>query len=184
MTGTPHLVYHREIATPHIAQHGSQLSKDVCCLYFAAPPWLLYVRDRLALRIVSICCVLLSTFQRSLVLDMDPFAPSSGESDAALQDPFSLVSEDISSISENIQGLLGVDHPVLQTVASYLFARDGGKKVRPALVLLMAGAVRDTAAQNPAPDSAEHEQVLAGDPILTHVGAQEACTSAEAAWSA
>jgi hexaprenyl-diphosphate synthase len=56
-------------------------------------------------------------------------------------DPFALVSADLQGINTSIKALLGVDHPVLATVAKYFFDFDGGKKVRPALVLLMAHAV-------------------------------------------
>jgi len=60
---------------------------------------------------------------------------------AASTDPFSLVAPDLAGINASIKALLGVDHPVLATVARYFFEWDGGKKVRPALVLLMAHAV-------------------------------------------
>ena len=60
---------------------------------------------------------------------------------AATTDPFAYVSTDLRSINSSIRELLGVDHPILSTVAKYFFDWDGGKKVRPALVLLMAHAV-------------------------------------------
>ena len=60
---------------------------------------------------------------------------------AATTDPFAFVSPDLRGINASIKQLLGVDHPVLSTVARYFFDWDGGKKVRPALVLLMAHAV-------------------------------------------
>ncbi len=60
---------------------------------------------------------------------------------AATSDPFAYVSTDLRSINSSIRELLGVDHPILSTVAKYFFDWDGGKKVRPALVLLMAHAV-------------------------------------------
>jgi geranylgeranyl pyrophosphate synthase len=61
-------------------------------------------------------------------------------------DPFLLVGPDLRGINTSIKALLGVDHPVLATVARYFFDFDGGKKVRPALVLLMAHAVNAHAA--------------------------------------
>lgn len=60
---------------------------------------------------------------------------------AASIDPFAIVGPDLNGINANIKSLLGVDHPVLSTVAKYFFEFDGGKKIRPALVLLMAHAV-------------------------------------------
>ncbi len=60
---------------------------------------------------------------------------------AAAADPFALVAPDLRGINASIKQLLGVDHPILSTVARYFFDWDGGKKVRPALVLLMAHAV-------------------------------------------
>jgi geranylgeranyl pyrophosphate synthase len=55
-------------------------------------------------------------------------------------DPFEAVAEDMQSLNANIKAILGVDHPVLHTVARYFFDFDGGKKMRPALVLLMSKA--------------------------------------------
>ena len=43
-------------------------------------------------------------------------------------------------MNDGIKKLLGSDHPVLETVAQYFFNSDGGKKIRPALVMLMARA--------------------------------------------
>ena len=40
-------------------------------------------------------------------------------------------------MNENIKTLLGIDHPVLATVSKYFFDMDGGKKIRPVMVLLM-----------------------------------------------
>lgn len=55
-------------------------------------------------------------------------------------DPFGLVEGEITSLSAGIRKLLGSDHPVLELCARYFFeaGRDGGKKVRPTMVLLMA----------------------------------------------
>ena len=61
--------------------------------------------------------------------------------DAATVDPFDLVAADLRGINGNIKSILGIDHPVLSTVAKYFFDWEGGKKIRPALVLLMAHAV-------------------------------------------
>ena len=55
-------------------------------------------------------------------------------------DPFAMVQEDLSKININIKELLGSDHPVLSTVANYFFSQEGGKKIRPVLVILFARA--------------------------------------------
>lgn len=60
---------------------------------------------------------------------------------AASTDPFTVVQGELAHVNANIKALLGVDHPVLETVARYFFNWEGGKKVRPALVMLMAHAV-------------------------------------------
>mmetsp|Transcript_5744 Transcript_5744/g.7915 ORF Transcript_5744/g.7915 Transcript_5744/m.7915 type:complete len:451 (-) Transcript_5744:223-1575(-) len=57
-----------------------------------------------------------------------------------LPDPFALVQDDITSLADSIKDLLAVDHPVLATAAKYFFELDGGKKVRPTMVLLMSRA--------------------------------------------
>lgn len=72
---------------------------------------------------------------------------------AAHVDPFALVGPELSGINGNIKQILGMDHPVLATVAKYFFDfGGGGKKIRPALVLLMAHAVN------------AHESAHAGTP--------------------
>ena len=60
---------------------------------------------------------------------------------AATTDPFAVVAEDMAGLNANIKRILGVDHPVLARVAKYFFEFDSGKKVRPAMVLLMGRAV-------------------------------------------
>ena len=69
------------------------------------------------------------------VLDLSAFPG------ALSMDPFAAVSVDLRGINTSIKELLGVDHPILSTVARYFFDWDGGKKVRPALLLLMAHAI-------------------------------------------
>lgn len=44
------------------------------------------------------------------------------------------------SITDSIKRILTSDHPVLSAVARYFFEHDGGKKVRPTMVLLIAQA--------------------------------------------
>lgn len=44
------------------------------------------------------------------------------------------------TVPHSLQSLLGTDHPVLEACAKYLFELDGGKKIRPTMVLLVARA--------------------------------------------
>jgi geranylgeranyl pyrophosphate synthase len=59
----------------------------------------------------------------------------------AAQDPFQLVERDVSSLSGGIKDLLGSDHPVLASCAKYFFDMDGGKKIRPVMVLAVSHAL-------------------------------------------
>ena len=61
-------------------------------------------------------------------------------------DPFQLAKGDVDSLSKSIrEDLLGTDHPVLNKAASYFFGdADGGKKVRPLMVMLLSRALADT----------------------------------------
>ncbi|CAM9366348.1 unnamed protein product [Discosporangium mesarthrocarpum] len=55
-------------------------------------------------------------------------------------DPFELVKGELSTLSDGIKALVGTDHPVLNAAAKYFFEIDGGKKIRPTMVLLMSHA--------------------------------------------
>ncbi|GFH51339.1 hypothetical protein CTEN210_07815 [Chaetoceros tenuissimus] len=60
-------------------------------------------------------------------------------------DPFILSKEDMKTLSQSIRAdLIGSDHPVLSKAASYFFeeGQDGGKKVRPMMVLLLSRAMQ------------------------------------------
>lgn len=57
-----------------------------------------------------------------------------------LQDPFSIVSSEMSTLANNIGSLLGSGHPTLNKVAAYYFQAQG-KQVRPLIVLLLAKAL-------------------------------------------
>lgn len=61
-------------------------------------------------------------------------------------DPFDLSRLEVESLSESIrQDLIGTEHPVLNKAAAYFFtSADGGKKVRPMMVMLLARALADT----------------------------------------
>lgn len=56
-------------------------------------------------------------------------------------DAFKLVEKDLSSLSAGIRQLLGSNHPVLESCAKYFFEMDGGKKIRPAMVLAVSYAL-------------------------------------------
>lgn len=75
--------------------------------------------------------------QPSTVAGIAGFAKN-GQANAP--DPFELVAGDITTLSSGIKTLLGSDHPVLEVCARYFFELDGGKKIRPTMVLLMAYA--------------------------------------------
>lgn len=57
------------------------------------------------------------------------------------KDAFQMVEKDIGTISGGIKELLGSDHPVLEQCAKYFFESDGGKKIRPTMVLAISYAL-------------------------------------------
>ena len=62
-------------------------------------------------------------------------------------DPVHLTKSDIDGLSQSIrEDLIGTDHPVLNKAAAYFFesSADGGKKVRPMMVMLLSRALADT----------------------------------------
>lgn len=62
-------------------------------------------------------------------------------------DPFVLAKPELQLLSESIRrDLIGTEHPVLNKAASYFFdaGADGGKKVRPMMVLLLSRALADS----------------------------------------
>lgn len=52
---------------------------------------------------------------------------------------FAPIEEDLSALNQNLQNMIGARHPVLYAAAEHLFAA-GGKRLRPAIVLLCAKA--------------------------------------------
>jgi geranylgeranyl pyrophosphate synthase len=72
-----------------------------------------------------------------------PNLPPGVQADA---DPFVLSQSEVESLSQSIrEDLLGTDHPVLNKAAAYFFANaDGGKKVRPMMVMLLSRAIAET----------------------------------------
>ena len=72
-----------------------------------------------------------------------PGLPSDVQVDA---DPFLLSKDEVEGLSKSIRDeLLSTSHPVLKKAASYFFdSADGGKKVRPMMVVLLSRALADT----------------------------------------
>ena len=56
-------------------------------------------------------------------------------------DPFVCVEHDLSSMSSSIEAVVGSDHPLLNKIAKYFF-QVNGKRIRPAIILLMARAMQ------------------------------------------
>lgn len=69
-------------------------------------------------------------------------------------DPFELSRVEVEMLSQSIRhDLIGSEHPVLTKAASYFFdSADGGKKIRPMMVMLLSRAIADTL------DEAQHDQ--------------------------
>lgn len=78
-------------------------------------------------------------------------------------DPFLLSKTEVDSLSKSIrEDLLGTDHPVLNKAASYFFgSADGGKKVRPMMVMLLSRALADTLGSTPP----QNENALFSKPL-------------------
>lgn len=88
-----------------------------------------------------------------------------------LTDPFSIVSNEMSSLAGNIASLLGSGHPTLNKVAMYYFESQG-KHIRPLIVLLLSKAlhevpesrrVRDADSNDVRPSA--HDESLINDPL-------------------
>jgi len=62
-------------------------------------------------------------------------------STAPIIDPFSLVEDELRSLNGDVKELLSSEGTALGSIARYFFEHDGGKKLRPALVLLFAKAL-------------------------------------------
>ncbi|TMW67344.1 hypothetical protein Poli38472_012460 [Pythium oligandrum] len=89
----------------------------------------------------------------------------------ALADPFQLVQHEMVSVTESIKRILGSDHPVLSAVARYFFEHDGGKKVRPTMVLLvsMAAEAHRRAVGLPLPSTQSEEFTVAAQQRLAEI---------------
>lgn len=88
-----------------------------------------------------------------------------------LPDPFQLVHKDIVTMTDSIKHILDSDHPVLSAVAKYFFEHDGGKKVRPTMVLLVAQAAEAhrAAVGNPLPETQSVEFTAAAQKRLAEI---------------
>jgi len=91
----------------------------------------------------------------------------------ATADPFALASTELKLLADSIrQDLIGTDHPVLNQAASYFFdsaVTDGGKKVRPMMVLLLSRALAESASyennSNSISNSRNPDNSLLSDPL-------------------
>uniref|UniRef100_A0AAV1VHL8 Uncharacterized protein n=1 Tax=Peronospora matthiolae TaxID=2874970 RepID=A0AAV1VHL8_9STRA len=94
-----------------------------------------------------------------------------GTDPRSLADPFTLVEQDMVGVTDSIKRILGSDHPVLAAVARYFFEHDGGKKVRPTMVLLMARAAEAhrRAVGTPLPETQSEEYTLAAQQRLAEI---------------
>lgn len=75
------------------------------------------------------------------------------------------------SVTESIKRILGSDHPVLEAVARYFFEHDGGKKVRPTMVLLVArtAEAHRRATGAPLPETQSEEYTRAAQQRLAEI---------------
>ncbi|EGW34559.1 uncharacterized protein SPAPADRAFT_59987 [Spathaspora passalidarum NRRL Y-27907] len=62
------------------------------------------------------------------------------QSSKIFDDPFSIVSHEMSNLAKSIANLIGSGHPILNRVSSYYFEAEG-KNVRPLIVLLLSKAL-------------------------------------------
>ncbi|KAG7383853.1 Decaprenyl-diphosphate synthase subunit 1 [Phytophthora pseudosyringae] len=90
---------------------------------------------------------------------------------STLADPFTLVEQDMLGVTTSIKRILGSDHPVLAAVARYFFEHDGGKKVRPTMVLLVARAAEAhrRAVGSPLPETQSEEYTHAAQQRLAEI---------------
>ena len=99
--------------------------------------------------------------------------PAAIPNDTEISDPFVLAKPELDTLSQSIrQDLIGTDHPVLNKAAAYFFdaaAGDGGKKVRPMMVLLLSRALADFMGASNDSGSSSHETstTVPGSSLLT-----------------
>lgn len=85
------------------------------------------------------------------------------EPEKPVNDPFSLVSNEMSNLAKNIASLIGSGHPTLNKVALYYF-QSQGKHIRPLIVLLLSKALSKVP-QDQRVKSADAEDVKAHRPM-------------------
>lgn len=78
--------------------------------------------------------------------------------DTPINDPFSIVSKEMSTLAKNIGSLLGSGHPTLNKVAMYYFQSEG-KHIRPLIVLLLSKALSEIPAEQRTRDSRDENDV-------------------------
>ena len=84
-------------------------------------------------------------------------------------DPFSLTKNDLDLLSQSIrEDLIGTDHPVLNKAAAYFFesSADGGKKVRPMMVMLLSRALAESVMDTtgPKPSASTSTETILSQP--------------------
>ncbi|CAM9260835.1 unnamed protein product [Ectocarpus sp. 12 AP-2014] len=86
---------------------------------------------------------------QDFVYDIDFAQRPSGASQSLADgpDPFELVSGELAGLSDGIKSLIGTEHAVLNAAAKYFFELDGGKKIRPTMVILMSQACNSNSRQ-------------------------------------
>ena len=82
-------------------------------------------------------------------------------------DPFQLAKSDLELLSQSIrQDLIGTDHPVLNKAAAYFFesSADGGKKVRPMMVMLLSRVLAETVMDTQGPKPSAQTATILSQP--------------------
>ncbi|ANB12156.1 trans-hexaprenyltranstransferase [Sugiyamaella lignohabitans] len=87
------------------------------------------------------------------------------EPDTPVNDPFSIVSKEMSTLAKNIGSLLGSGHPTLNKVAMYYFQSEG-KHVRPLIVLLLSKALSEIPLSERTRGTIDTDDVSAHRPML------------------
>ena len=82
-----------------------------------------------------------------------------------VNDPFSIVSKEMSTLANNIGSLLGTGHPTLNKVAMYYFQAEG-KHIRPLVVLLLSKALSYIPADDRNRGSRDENDVMSAGPLF------------------
>ncbi|CAN6599068.1 hexaprenyl pyrophosphate synthase, mitochondrial [Trichomonascus vanleenenianus] len=85
--------------------------------------------------------------------------------DTPVNDPFSIVSQEMSTLAKNIGSLLGSGHPTLNKVALYYFQSEG-KHVRPLIVLLLSKALSEIPVDQRDRGSRDESDSVSAKPML------------------